>query len=96
MLQGGLLTFSKDMIEEIGYIKVFPRKLGHEHTHWTLKAIKRGIVNGFIDLADSMKYINYCDRTATITTRPDDFEEQARENEKFMYKGFEINEPCII
>jgi len=96
MLQGGMLTFSKEMINKIGYIKVFPRKLGHEHTHWTLKAINRGIVPGFIDLNDSINFLGYCDKSGTITTRPEDFEEQANENSKFMYEGYEINEPCLI
>lgn len=96
MVQGGVLTFTRQLIEDIGYIKVFPRKLGHEHTHWTYKIINRGKIPGFIDCNNSTDYLSYCDQTATISTRPDDFEEQASENMNYLYKGFEINEPCII
>lgn len=91
LVQGGLITFSNKFIEDNGYIKIFPAKLGHEHTHWTLKAIHNKLIPGFIDLIDSKDYIEYLDK-GIATTRPEDFSEMANINAAYMYSGFDIKE----
>jgi len=96
LLQGGMLTFSRSLIEKIGYYKVLPRKLGHEHTNFTLRVMYQGIIPGFLDLADSLEYLNHINESKAVTTVPDDYEEQCRENGKYFNINLDKYEPCII
>lgn len=93
VVQGGLLTFTKDMIDTIGYYKVLPYKIGHEHSNFSNRAILGGFTPGFLDISDSNNLLSYVDNSGMITTRDEDFREKCSIN---MNNLFSSNyEPCI-
>lgn len=94
LVQGGMMTFTKELIDTVGYFKVFPEKLGHEHTHFTNKLIHKKIISGYTDIVDSDLMLRYIDSTGDITTRPDNFCYMASVNEKFLYSDYDIVEKC--
>ncbi len=58
---GHLLTFTPELIEKIGYFKVYPGKMGGWHANFTYRAVRAGL-GGFpwaVDLADGEKYIEH-------------------------------------
>ena len=92
-VQGGMLTFSKEMIDQVGYFKILPYKNGHEHSNFSYRCFRYGFSIGFADVENSNKLLSYIDQTGKITTREDDFREKAKVNEINL---FSLNkEPCI-
>lgn len=51
------MTITREMVDTIGYFKVLPNKYGHEHTEYTLRAIRNNFASGFIDIINSEEYI---------------------------------------
>jgi hypothetical protein len=96
LLQGGMLTFSSTLINQVGYYKIFPRKLGHEHTNFTVRIIHKNIIPGFLDLRDSMEYLSHVEESVRISTVPNDYQEQIIENGVFVYTDLDRIEPCIF
>ena len=96
LLQGGMLTFSANLIREVGYYKIFPRKLGHEHTNFTVRIIHKKIIPGYLDLRDSLEYLNHVEESVRISTVPNNYLEQILENGAFVYTDLDRIEPCII
>jgi len=92
-VQGGVITFSKDQINKIGYFKVMPGKLGHEHSNFTIRSIAHGFCFGFLDVKGSEELLQYADETGEITTRGSDFLEQARQNAPYINSN--DYDPCI-
>ena len=68
-LNGVLLTFTPEMIEQVGGFKILPAKWGHTHTNWTNRILKAGIIPCYSDILDSNKYIgmNKGSRHSAIT-----------------------------
>jgi len=56
---GIFLTFTPKLIEQIGYFKVFPGKIGGEHIQFTRRAWKKGLIKYPIDIAQSFRYIKH-------------------------------------
>lgn len=92
-VQGGLLTFTREMIQNIGYFKIMPYKSGHEHSNFSIRAAHHQYSIGFVDIKDSHKYLRYAEDAGKITTRDSDFREQAKVNENLI--GSLSYEPCI-
>lgn len=65
-LNGCFITFTKQLIEDIGYFKIFPNKYGHEHSNFTYRAIHHGKIPYFCDICDSEKYIRLIDASDAI------------------------------
>ena len=95
MYQGGMMTFDRKLIEDIGYFRIFPRKLGHEHSAWTTKMIARQAIPFPADVINSNEFLYYIDADEPISTRPADFWDQANENMRTFNDRMDINEPCI-
>jgi len=91
--QGGLLTFSKEMIDKIGYFKIMPYKFGHEHGNFSIRAIYHGFSVGFLDVVNSNNLLKYADDSGTITTRDSNFRSSADVNLPFLLSL--TYEPCI-
>lgn len=53
LVNGVLLTFTRNMIEEIGGFRILPGKWGHTHTNWTRRAVAAGLAPWFADVVDS-------------------------------------------
>lgn len=92
-VQGGMLSFSRKMIETIGFYKILPYKIGHEHGNFSIRAINQGFSIGFVDVPNSNNLLNYVDNTGLVTTRDEDFRDKCQINEFHMST---LNyEPCI-
>jgi glycosyltransferase involved in cell wall biosynthesis len=52
-VNGCFLTFTRDLIERIGYFKILPHEYGHEHSNFSLRAATIGKQGGFFDIVDS-------------------------------------------
>lgn len=52
-LNGVFLTFSKSLIEKVGYFQVLPYQYGHEHTAFTSKCIRKKLIPYFIDIVNT-------------------------------------------
>lgn len=49
-VNGCLLTFTRKLIEEIGYFKVLPYKYGHEHSNFSMKCHRLGKIPYYCDV----------------------------------------------
>jgi glycosyltransferase involved in cell wall biosynthesis len=56
-VNGVLLTFTPEVIEQVGGFKALPGKWGHTHTNWTRRIIKAGLSPYFCDVVDSNSFI---------------------------------------
>lgn len=95
-VQGGFMTFTKELIKDHGYFKIMPRKLGYEHCQYTFKLIHNKVIPAIIDIKNSTDFVDYVDCTGEITTRPDDWLNMISENYKYLYADFDKIEDCII
>jgi len=57
-VNGCFLTFTRQLIEDIGYFKVLPYKYGHEHSNFTRRCVNQGKIPYYSDLVNSLEYIN--------------------------------------
>lgn len=96
IVHGALLTFTKRLIEKIGYFPDFKYGYGHEHSHFTKRAVSSELFpRGFYDVFNSNKYIHLADEQAGIVSFPDRDEAAMKENEKTLTEPFEAYYPCI-
>ena len=56
---GCLLTFTKDLIDKIGYFRVMDGKYGYEHINFTLRCIFNKIIPHAFDLINSYNFIDH-------------------------------------
>ena len=70
-LNGCFMTITKEMVETIGYFKVLPNRYGHEHTEYTLRAIRNEFAPGFVDLQNSEDYIGFHELAYVHRSEPD-------------------------
>ena len=52
-INGVFLTFSKSLIDEVGYFEILPYQYGHEHTAFTNKCIRKKLTPYFIDIVNN-------------------------------------------
>ena len=93
-VNGCFLTFTRALIEKIGYFKILPYKYGHEHSNFTLRAVHNGMSPFFCDVRNSHSFIKLIDESvghSAITIDMDGF----RENEQIIREGLHLPEPCI-
>lgn len=57
-VNGCFLTFTKQLIEEIGYFKVLPYKYGHEHSNFTRRCVHQNKIPYYCDIINSRDYID--------------------------------------
>lgn len=56
---GCLLSFTPNLIKNIGYFKVMPGKYGYEHINFTYRTIQQGHIPFASDIVDSSSYIEH-------------------------------------
>jgi len=56
-VNGCFLTFTKELIDKIGFFKVLPNEYGHEHSNFSIRAARLAKQGGFFDLEDSTRSI---------------------------------------
>ena len=93
-LCGCLFTFTRSMIDDIGYIRVLPNKYGHEHVAFTYKCINKGYAPFFCDVIDAKKHISTDVLTKSIQAE-DYTDHKLAENSASAFSTLNIKEPCI-
>jgi len=87
LVNGCLLTFTKDLIEDIGYFKILPYKYGHEHSNFSRRCLHYGKIPFFCDIINANKYIEL--NPDSINLRSGVFPEydsvEMKTNEKISY-----------
>jgi len=56
-VNGCFLTFTKKLVDLIGFFKILPHDYGHEHSNFSLRAAVLAKQGGFYDICDSDRYI---------------------------------------
>lgn len=52
-VMGSLLTFTRELIEKVGYFKVFDYKYGHEHSNFSRRCLIQNHIPFFCDIPNS-------------------------------------------
>ncbi len=52
-VNGCFMTFTKRLVDKIGYFKILPNDYGHEHSNFSIRAARLHGPDGFYDLNDS-------------------------------------------
>lgn len=63
-VNGAFLTFTKNIIDSIGYFKILPYVYGHEHSNFTLRCLNKKYMPFFCDVANSNEYIKLIPNTS--------------------------------
>lgn len=92
MINGCMLTITRELIDNIGYFKIFPYKFGHEHTNFTVRSITSKLTPFFCDAVDSDKWVKINEKSYSIRSMTDINQEQFNHNTQFIYdKLLKIN-----
>ncbi len=57
-VNGAFLSFTKNLIDNIGYFKIMPYKYGHEHSNFSRRCLYYKQIPFFCDVVDSNNYVN--------------------------------------
>lgn len=57
-VNGCFFTFTKRLIDRIGYLKILPNDYGHEHSNFSFRADRIFGQNGFFDIVDAKNFID--------------------------------------
>lgn len=96
-VNGAFLTFTRDMINEIGYFKKLPYAYGHEHSNFTLRCQRKRYMPFFADLNNSEKFIQLIPESGPQSSMggPENINRAAMaENERHAMK-IQMYEKCI-
>jgi glycosyltransferase involved in cell wall biosynthesis len=93
-VNGCFLTFTKDLIESVGYFKDLPYKYGHEHSNFSIRNTMMGKIPYYCDVVDSEKYLTLIPESVEIKSLLEIDEEQFKNNESIATQEF-AKEPFI-
>lgn len=94
---GVLLTFTRDLIEKIGFFRVLPYKYGGEHEDFSRRATALDFKeNVLLDIPDSHKYIEFCDQVCEVKSGAIDMSQVKKnvaevKNNKLPFVSFPFN-----
>jgi len=96
-IMGCFLTFTKELIEDIGYFRILPYKYGHEHSNFSLRCGLKGYIPFFCDIINSRSLV------CTDTRGRDEYNSlsgkidmpRMKENERLSHQDLDRYEPCI-
>ena len=64
-VNGYLQAIDSECIEKIGFFKILPYKIGHDHTNYVLRAIKANLTPFYSDVINSEKLLHHTADPAT-------------------------------
>jgi GT2 family glycosyltransferase len=56
-IMGSFMTFTPELIEKVGWFRVFDYKYGHEHSNFTLRCVEQKHIPFFCDIINPFDYI---------------------------------------
>ena len=95
LLSGCFLTITGQLINDIGYFRILPTKVGHEHTNFTLRAIHHKKIPYFCDIADSEKYLMLIPESGTRTSVGGVRDPREDEIGALIARNLDVIHPCI-
>ena len=93
-VNGCFLTFTKNLIDRVGYFRVLPYKYGHEHSNFSIRNCIKKEIPFFCDVVDSEKYLKLIPESVAVKSMLEIDEEGFRENEAIATREF-AREPFI-
>jgi len=93
-VNGCFLTFTKNLIESVGYFKSLPYKYGHEHSNFTIRNVVMGKIPFYADIVESNKYLGLIPESVGVKSILEIDEEGFKNNEAIATREFAV-EPFI-
>ena len=69
-VNGCLLTFTKKLIEEVGYFKVLPYKYGHEHSNFSIRCFRMSKIPYYCDILTGKRNVILQQESITYKALP--------------------------
>lgn len=89
-LNGSFLTFTPEIIQEVGGFPVSHVKWGWDHVNWTNRIVRAGLAPGYCDIINSNNYIRLQENAESAVSK-----EQRRENRKYEFEEGSIYQEVI-
>lgn len=93
-VNGCFLTFTKNLIERVGYFRVLPYKYGHEHSNFSIRNCLMNQIPFFCDVVDSERYLKLIPESIAVKSMLEIDQEGFRNNEAIATREFS-REPFI-
>ena len=84
-IDGCFLTISKNIINQIGYFKIFPYKFGHEHSNFTIRCKANNLIPHYMDVENSNKYLSLVPESLSNRSLKNIDKTQFNANEKLIW-----------
>jgi len=94
-VNGCFFTFTKRLIDKIGYMKVLPNDYGHEHSNFSFRADRLFGQRGFFDIVDAKRYIDLIPESISIKSINDISERSLDENAQQAILSEFTHEPFV-
>ncbi|BCS83202.1 putative glycosyltransferase [Cotonvirus japonicus] len=78
-ISGCLMSFTREIIEKVGYFRIYPYIYGYEHEDFTYRCVNNGFIDAVTDVYPSNKY---------VTLHPDSLSNKSFEMD---YEKIELN-----
>lgn len=93
-VNGCFLTFTRELIDRVGYFKILDYKYGHEHSNFSVRCLNFGEIPFFGDIAEREKYLNIIPESIGCKSLTDIDQDAVDKNEAVALSEF-CKEPCI-
>lgn len=93
-VNGCFMTFTRKLVDKIGFFKILPNEYGHEHSNFSIRAARLSGQGGFFDLDDSVSCLELIPESVVSKSVGPVNIAQLRENERhailmgFQYEPF--------
>lgn len=93
-VNGCFLTFTRKLVDRIGFFKILPNEYGHEHSNFSIRAARLAGQVGFFDIEDSSSCLELIPESIVSKSVGSIDPDQFKENERhaimmgFQYEPF--------
>lgn len=91
-VNGCFLTFTRSLIEEIGYFKILSYKYGHEHSNFTRRSVYHKQIPFYCDLIGSTNLVTINDLSLKLNSLGDDKVDQILFNKNYTESMINLKE----
>lgn len=92
VILGYMFTLTKEVVNKVGYFHVLPYRYGYEHVNYSERIKASGLIEEFLDIKDSDKYLN---TSAEIKSFNVDFK-KVEMNNRIVNKNKKIYVPLAV
>ncbi|AUV58485.1 glycosyltransferase [Bandra megavirus] len=90
-ISGCFITFTRSVIDQIGYFRVYPYVYGYEHEDFTFRCVNKKIINHVTDVYGSNKYIKLHPNSLenkSLKIDPEKIELNKKHNKQQTYRDY--------